>query len=81
MCGKYISGLYRKNVHHANEPGSCGDVQLRGDTEGLSMPCAINSSSARASRAYRQAMGIRTTPGENEREGIDGEEGVSREEI
>lgn len=25
VCGKYISGLYRKNVHHANEPGSCGD--------------------------------------------------------
>ena len=36
------------------------------------MPCTINSSSARASRAYRQTMGIRTTPFENEREGIDG---------
>lgn len=36
------------------------------------MPCTINSSPARASRAYRRAMGIRTTPGENEREGIDG---------
>jgi hypothetical protein len=45
------------------------------------MPCTINSSPARASRAYRQAMGIRTTPGENGREGTDGEEGVSREEI
>src|ERR1700733_6555971 len=36
------------------------------------MPCAINSSPARASRTYRQAMGIRTTQSENEREGIDG---------
>jgi len=45
------------------------------------MPCTINSSPARASRANGRAMGIRTTPGENEREGIDGEEAVSREEI
>jgi hypothetical protein len=45
------------------------------------MPCTINSSPARASRAYRQAMGMRTTPGKKEREGIDGEEAVSREEI
>ena len=46
------------------------------------MPCTINSSPARASRANRQTMGIRTTQGENEREGIDGkEERVSREEI
>jgi hypothetical protein len=45
------------------------------------MPCAIDSSPARASRAYRQAMGVRTTHGENGREGIDGEEAVSREEI
>jgi hypothetical protein len=45
------------------------------------MPCTIHSSTARASRAYRQAMGIRTTPGEKEREGIDGKGRVSREEI
>ena len=25
VCGKYISCLYRRNVHHANEPGSCED--------------------------------------------------------
>jgi len=41
------------------------------------MPCTINSSPARASRGYRRTMGIRTTPSENEREGIDGEERIA----
>jgi hypothetical protein len=41
------------------------------------MPCTINSSPARASRAHRRAMGIWTTPSENEREGNDGEEAVT----
>jgi hypothetical protein len=44
------------------------------------MPCTINSSTARASRGYRQAMGKRTTGGENGARELMGKRD-SREEI
>jgi hypothetical protein len=77
---RFLVSTGKENVHHANEPGSCGDGSY-GEIRRSCLCLAPLIHLLRGPRARIVAMGMRTTPGKKEREGIDGEEAVSREEI
>lgn len=78
---KYISDLYSKNVHHANEPSSCGDGsygEIRRSC--LCLAPLIHLLRGPRARVVRPWVYGRRQVKTSAR-GIDGEKAVSREEI